>query len=227
MRDGDFVALEELESLAGRLLADLDAAGRRDILRAIARDLKSSQAHRIGKNQNPDGSKFAKRRERKQARPGLGARRFLYPSGGSGSLRVVFMKSWAYDGPLMTGYDIEAEGIRSFETKKIKKFLGVRPDEENGNAVGGAIRSRTTIRKKAMFRKLKSGRYLKSGNDDYGLWVGFLGDVARIAGVHQLGQRDRVSRNGPSVQYPTRELLGFTAHDREHILDIVIGRLAV
>ncbi|WP_443749712.1 phage virion morphogenesis protein [Asticcacaulis solisilvae] len=222
----DFKALEQLESEAGRLLGALDDAGRRDILRKIARELKAGQAARIAKQQSPNGAAFAPRKKRGEPRGGNGARRFLYPSGGNGPARIVFMKSWSYDGPLMTGFDVEAGGIRSFETKKIIKFLGVSPAEDN-KASGGNIRNRLTIKQKAMFRKLRTGRYLKSGVDDYGLWVGFLGKVAGIARIHQEGGRDRTSRRGPTVQYAQRELLGFTNQDREDILDLVLRHMDV
>lgn len=57
---------------------------------------------------------------------------------------------------------------------------------------------------------------------------GFDGMAARIARVHQFGQRDQVGP-GTFTHYPVCELLGFTSADEQHITGQVInslGRLA-
>ena len=76
-----------------------------------------------------------------------------------------------------------------------------------------------------MFSKLRTAKHLKIQTDENGLSVGFLGRVARIARVHQEGLTDRVSRNGPEVNYPARVLLGFTNVDRELIQDSLLRHL--
>lgn len=54
----------------------------------------------------------------------------------------------------------------------------------------------------------------------------FIGRVARIARVHQEGGEDRVSKKGPRVRYPKRELVGFSAADTRLVRDLLIQHLA-
>jgi phage virion morphogenesis protein len=77
----------------------------------------------------------------------------------------------------------------------------------------GAIRRR----KRAMFVKLRTARWLKANVTSEGAEVGFFGRVARLARIHQDGGMDRVTPNGQMARYPARPLLGFTPADRETI----------
>lgn len=81
------------------------------------------------------------------------------------------------------------------------------------------------IRRRAMFSKLSTAKWLKATSRGDTAVVGFFGNVARIAKTHQYGLRDRVSRNGARIEYEQRELLGFTAADRELIRDSLIDHL--
>jgi phage virion morphogenesis protein len=83
------------------------------------------------------------------------------------------------------------------------------------------------IRRRAMFQQLATTRYLKARGDSDQVTVGFFGRVARIAAVHQYGRRDKIDRNGPVYDYPARELLGFSDHDRALIRDLLIDHLGV
>jgi len=95
---------------------------------------------------------------------------FLCPSGGSGEARRVIMKSFTWSiGRIMTGFDIEAGAIRSFEFGKVLKWLPV--SEEHRNAGSGRLRHRGTLRRRAMFRRLASALFLRTGTDDYSPWV--------------------------------------------------------
>lgn len=82
------------------------------------------------------------------------------------------------------------------------------------------------VRRKAMFGKLRTAKWLKATARGDTAVVGFFGNVARIAKTHQFGLRDRVSREGVITEYPQRELLGFTEADRELIRDTLIDHLA-
>lgn len=90
----------------------------------------------------------------------------------------------------------------------------------------GSIRRRAAAG--AMFRKLRLARWLNSQATAEGAMVGFPGAAARIARVHQLGLRDRVSRdpNAPEATYPDRVLLGFTDEDIALMLDMVAAEIA-
>ena len=78
------------------------------------------------------------------------------------------------------------------------------------------------VKRQAMFVKMGGGRHLKTASDTASAAVGFSGRVARIAKVHQLGLRDRVSRLGQDYDYPRRELIGFTDADREWITGMIL-----
>ncbi|MFN3944597.1 MAG: phage virion morphogenesis protein [Allosphingosinicella sp.] len=212
-------SLEELEQIAGKMIAKLDSGERRKLLRRMARDVQTSQGARIGAQQSPDGARYAPRRPGKPPVPGGYAVSFLYPKGAA-EPRKVIMKSWVREGPLMTGYDIEAGGIRSFFWDKVAKWLPVPP--EHRNAGGGAFRRKGRIRRQAMFRRIRSRRFLLTGASDREAWIGFAGRVAQIARIHQEGGTDRPSQGGPSVRYPRRELLGLSEAERTRMLDSLL-----
>ena len=214
--------LSELEGFVGGILKGMDASGRRKLTRAMARDMRRANAERIAAQRNPDGSAFAPRRKRKPPSEGQYAVRFLYPSGGG--TRVVFMKSWVREGPLLTGFDIEAGGIRSFFWDRITHWLGVNASDQNKS--GGKLRRRSTVRERAMFRRLRGAGFLRSGGNDSEAWAGFAGRVAAVASVHQFGEMDRPSSHSPAVRYPVRELLGMSAEDRERLMETVLDHLA-
>lgn len=81
------------------------------------------------------------------------------------------------------------------------------------------------IKRRAMFSKLSTARWLKATAQGDTAVVGFFGNVARLAKTHQYGLRDRVSRDGPRIEYAQRELLGFTAQDCDHIMGSVLTHL--
>ncbi len=70
-----------------------------------------------------------------------------------------------------------------------------------------------------MLKKLRTATYMKARGDSNALTVSFSGRIARIAGVHQFGLKDRTERSAPEIRYEQRELLGFT--DME--FDIIPG----
>ena len=81
--------------------------------------------------------------------------------------------------------------------------------------------------KRAMFSKIRLNKYLKAKATDHNVTIEFTGNTERIARVHQFGLRDRVSRiRTLLVQYPQRQLLGFSEADKAHIQNLVIDHLA-
>jgi phage virion morphogenesis protein len=147
--------LAEFEQLAGALLRTVAPAERRRLLRAMARDLQTSQRQRIARQQDPDGKPFAPRK-----------------------------------------------------------------------ATTGKLRRKGTIRRAAMFRKLRLSRNLAAGATDTEAWVGFSGRAARIARVHQEGLEDRPTKNGKPVRYARRVLLGDTEAERGRMLDLLLAHVA-
>lgn len=82
------------------------------------------------------------------------------------------------------------------------------------------------IKRRAMFAKLRTARFLKTEATSDGLAVGFAGRVASLARVHQDGESAPVRPGGPRYKYPVRALLGFTPAEREMIRDKLLTHLA-
>lgn len=213
----------EIQALAGALLRQLSPGDRRSLLRKMARGIQKSQSDRIGRQKNPEGGAFAARRKRPELKPGNYAVKFLYPKGDTNP-RAVFMKSWVHDGPMMTGFDTEAGGIRSFFYDKVAKYLPVEASEQNAGA--GKLRRKGTLRQKAMFRKLRNGRNLRAGATDSEAWIGFSGRAAEIARIHQEGLRDKPAPKGRVVRYAERGLLGLTQAEQSRALDMILDHVS-
>lgn len=141
-----------MEAQLSGLISRLEPSARRELARAIAKELQPRQRKRIADQLNPDGTPFAKRKPQLRQK-------------------------------------------------------------------AGRIR-------RTMFSKLRTARYLKSSATANSAVVGFVGEVERIARVHQLGLRDRVQKGGKDAQYAARELLGFTDDDVSAVHDLVISYLA-
>ncbi|QXT36844.1 phage virion morphogenesis protein [Sphingomonas sanguinis] len=212
-----------IEQLAGNLLQSLSAPERRSLLRKLARALRATQSERIGRQHNPDGSAYVARRPRRELKPGNFAVKFLYPKGDANA-RLVFMKSWVRQGPLLTGFDAEAGAIRSFFWDKVDRFLPVEPEDQNKAA--GKLRRRGNIRRQAMFRKLRSGRFLRSGATDSEAWIGFTGRASMIASIHQDGKMDAPKLGGRQIRYAQRGLLGLTERERGLAIDMLLDHVA-
>jgi phage virion morphogenesis protein len=81
------------------------------------------------------------------------------------------------------------------------------------------------VRRKAMFTKLRTTKYLKTKYNANSVSAGFFGDIAKLARVHHYGLRDRVAKNGPDVKYEKRELVGWAEADIDLVQDLLIKHL--
>lgn len=81
------------------------------------------------------------------------------------------------------------------------------------------------IKRRAMFAKMRTARFLKIEADSAGLAIGFAGRVARLARIHQEGQQAEVAPGGPVYRYPVRQLLGFSQAERDLIRDKLLEHL--
>ncbi|MFV4794607.1 phage virion morphogenesis protein [Citrobacter freundii] len=79
--------------------------------------------------------------------------------------------------------------------------------------------------KRAMFQKLRTSRYMKASGRNDAAVVEFTGKVQRIAQIHQLGLKDRPNPYAQDVQYPERQLLGFSKEDGVLIENAIIDHL--
>ncbi|CAL4868203.1 hypothetical protein MMA231_02478 [Asticcacaulis sp. MM231] len=206
----DLRALEELDQIAGDLLRELSATGRRGMVRKIGIELRRDQAKRIADQKNPDGTPYTPRKKKLQARRTLHAIKFLYPAHGSGQPRLVLMKSWAYMGRrTIIGFDTQSGGERTFDRTKIIRYLPLEPGEDNR---GSGRMKKLTVKQRAMFKKIRGPRFMRVKVSPDLLEVGFSGKVAQIANSHQQGKD----------HHPVRELIGFSQANRETVLDIVM-----
>lgn len=211
--------LHALEDWAGALLARLSTSERRKLNQDIARELRTSHRKRIAAQKNPDGSKFAPRKQVKEER--AKPVRFLYRKPG-GSERIADMRSWGYQGKLMVGFDREAGDLRSFNKDRVVRFL-----KPGGGGGGGALRDkRGRIKRQAMFKKIGSARHLKIQSDPNTIAIGFIGRTARLARIHQFGLKDKAGERAREVEYERRQLLGLTGDDLELIRDRLLEHMA-
>lgn len=81
------------------------------------------------------------------------------------------------------------------------------------------------IRKKAMFTKLRTAKYLKIRTSPDSAGLAFAGPAAHIAVIHHYGLRAKVDKNGPIYDYPARRLIGFGRGDLELIADRVLEHI--
>lgn len=117
-----------------------------------------------------------------------------------------------------------AKGLRESQQRRISDQ--VNPDGSGFAPRKPALRGKAGKIKRKMFTKLRTARFLKVEASANAAVVGFVGQVERIAHVHQLGLRDRVKPGGPEYTYPVRELLGISAEDFDRIKDHVLAHIA-
>ncbi|MND73958.1 Phage virion morphogenesis family protein [compost metagenome] len=88
------------------------------------------------------------------------------------------------------------------------------------------LRAKSGRIKRAMFQKLRTSRYMKASGRDDAAVVEFTGKVQRIAKIHQLGLKDGPTPHGQDIQYPQRQLLGFSSNDKQLIIELTIQHLS-
>lgn len=110
--------------------------------------------------------------------------------------------------------------LRKSQQRRIAEQVG--PD--GSSFAPRRLREGKRIRRK-MFTKLRSQRYFRNFSNAEMVSVGFLSNVVFVARIHQDGLRARVSKNGPSITYPKRSLLGFAPTDIQMIEDSVMRHL--
>lgn len=115
-----------------------------------------------------------------------------------------------------------ARDLRHSQQQRIKEQ---RNPDGSAYAPRKSQQKQGRIKRRAMFTKLRTNKYLKQRTSAAQISVGFFGRVARLASVHQHGLRDRVQRNGPNVQYAQRQLLGFSDADKQKIMDTLVTHL--
>lgn len=87
------------------------------------------------------------------------------------------------------------------------------------------VRAKKGRIKREMFAKLRTNRYMKATGNDSAAVVEFTGKVQRIARVHQFGLQDKASLYGRVIEYPTRQLVGFSIDDVDFVETLIINNL--
>lgn len=117
-----------------------------------------------------------------------------------------------------------ARKIRASQRKRITKQQN--PDGSTYVPRKNRLRDKKNKIKNKMFNVIKNAKYMRMERTAQGIAIGFAGRVAFIAGVHQFGLRDKVDRDGPTVKYDSRELLGFTDEEIKMIETDLLEHLA-
>lgn len=204
----------------------LSAGDRSRLLRRLALMLRHSQQQRHRAQIGPDGAPWPKRKPRQAQKPASRAIRFLYRKG-SGDERLVDMRSWVRRGNMLTGFDREAEGLRTFRADRIARHLPAEGGADPGPLAGGIRGRKGGVKRKAqaMFTKLRANAHLKAGATPDEAYVEFTSRASRLARIHHFGLKDRVVPDGPETQYPQRELLGFSQADDEAVLAMLLEHM--
>ncbi|PRD12644.1 phage virion morphogenesis protein [Pantoea coffeiphila] len=209
----DDARFDQLDNVFAAIIQGIAPAGRLRMARSIGTLLRRSQSQRIGKQLNPDGTPYAKRRRRVlRSRVDIS---FIW-QGETRNLRN-WRTSRGRHGRMLTGFDTERGSQRSFYRKDIERYLDIRMSETR----------RDTTKTDPMFLRLRLATFLKSRATAVGAEVGFSGVAARIARAHQFGLRDRISSGGAMANYPRRELLGLSKADRLAIARQVIDTMEI
>ncbi|EPD3276200.1 phage virion morphogenesis protein [Cronobacter sakazakii] len=119
-----------------------------------------------------------------------------------------------------------AKQLRSAQQQRIKQQKA--PDGSPYQArKRQPLRAKTGRIKRAMFQKLRTSRYMKAAGRENSAMVEFTGKVQRIARVHQYGLKDRPNVHAHDLQYPKRQLLGFSRDNKQYIEALIISYLSL
>lgn len=201
----------ELDAILADVMGVTTPTVRRRMARRVATDIRRSQQKRIGQQKNPDGTAYATRK--KKTLRTQGGVSFLH-NGEVRRLRNWRNSKGRYGDRMITGFDEDKGGIRSF----------IRADIERYITINLSRKASTKAAKNPMFRRLRAARFLKATAYSDAAVIGFQGSAARIARVHQYGLSDKVAHRA-SAKYPARQLLGLTDAEIGGVADAIIGAM--
>lgn len=200
-------SLDALEHELAGLLARVSPAERKKLSREIVRDLRNSQIKRIREQKNPDGSAYTRRKA--QFITVQREMKFIW----RGQQRSL--KNWQQNKRMITGFDTDKGAVRSFRKGDIQRFVSVKKDR---------IKVKGKSKQTRMFKRLATARYMRIFASENEASVYFAPAAATIAAVHQFGLKERL-RN-MDIQYPSRQLLGYSPEDIRRIESLLIDFLA-
>lgn len=213
--------IDQLANWAEPILKSMEAKQRKVLMRSIATKVRKSNMERMKRQENPDGSAWEQRKSVKKGRRVHKSVEFLYKKGGGPAERRR-LNNWYSTPKMMTGYDPDAGGIRSFRKDRVEQYIDINTTSSNKR-----LRSKKGgIKKKAMFTKLRTAKYLKTTVSPDAAGIEFRGDVGALARVHQFGLSARVGKGAGEYDYPQRRLLGLTRRDLEMISDEIMEHVS-
>jgi len=182
-------ALLLLEESASAILQSLEPSERSRLLRRMAHALRRSQVRRITAQKGPDGMPWPKRKPRKERQAVSRPIRFLYNKGGQ--TRVAEMRSWRKDGATITGFDREADDIRTFRRDRIARFFPPQGGTVDPGALDGSLwneKGKLKVVARKMFLKLKTGSHLTARAEAGEAWGSALLGLFRAVGRDLVDQ---------------------------------------
>lgn len=206
--------IEALDDWLKPLLDRLTNGQKRQLTRKLALEMRRRSVKKIKAQKNPDGSSFVPRKSNRPP-PTNPPIRFLYKKP-NGTSRIIYMRSWQNQGIRMTGFDREANGMRTVLKSRIEHYL------PTPSGSGEPLRNKKGRIKQKMFQRISKPKFFQINNDTNSAAIGFNGGAANIVSVHQLGLTDKVNAAGLEYNYPKRELLGFNETDKVWITDMIM-----
>jgi len=119
-----------------------------------------------------------------------------------------------------------ARELRKSNQERMKKQEGPNGEswEPRKSRIGGKSGG---IRKKAMFTKIRTSKFLRINTSPDVAGLLFSGAVGRIARIHHYGLRAKVDKNGPEYDYPSRPLLGTSRQDLDMIAEKILEHVTL
>lgn len=115
--------------------------------------------------------------------------------------------------------------LRASQAKRIKENKSPDGSEFEPRKPQPSWRTKKgSIKNKLMFQKLIRTKYLKPKYSENTASTGFIGLMAYIARQHQYGLRGKVNDH-VQVQYPERELIGFTKGEWQLVEETIVKHL--
>lgn len=105
--------------------------------------------------------------------------------------------------------------VRKENQKRITRQEG--PDGDRWPQRKQRRRHGQVKQKTKMMMGLRKARRMALETGPDGVSIGYTGNTAKIASVHQYGGMDYVEEGGPKVRYPVRKVLGLSDKDHQTI----------
>lgn len=204
--------LAALENLAARCDAMRNPSAMRRSIREATNLVRDLNRDRIKRNVTPSGDSMQKR---KSPQKSLARISFLYRTP-DGNRTIRDLRNFREMKHMYIGYDRTRGGVRSFLKSRIIKTISVDKTK---------VSAKPSQQK--MFKRLIRNQWLRTKMTSKEASVYFAGVAGNVAAIHHFGEKDKPNPKSQAVEYPQRELLGFTAEDVDKVEDIFIKHFSL